>query len=169
MKGTKQVTYKQAMTSQEAWKYIKSVGAPIVVLLVTMYVLSVLKISYVPIAVAAMWGGGVLTSILISAQRMEILRHTLVAVLSYMGTLFLMHEAIYIFSNATPEQLMASYNTPVTISQTNILPGLMQTSLQITSGLVPVGFLFMMGKRFVSFRNKRNKDTEYKSLKDYRQ
>lgn len=168
MQGVKREVYKQSMTSQEAWAYIRSIGFPVLVLLLTMFSVSIFSefgIRLIAPFTAVMWAMGVVEGIFMSSQRKEILNQTLAFIGIYQVTLLGWREAIKLVSNVTTEQIMASYNQVITLSQSSALPGYLQNALWMTAVGVPIGYITMQGKRAFQFRKRMSKD---KALRQYR-
>jgi len=168
MQGVKREVYKQSMTAQEATAYIKAVGYPVMVLLLSMFTISLFAqfgTRLIAPMTAAMWVLGVLESIIIRSMRKEIIKQTLAFIGIYQITLLAWRQAIKIVSNVTSEQIMASYNQVITLSQSSALPGYLQNALWMTAVGVPVGYICMQGKRLVTFNKKTDKD---KALRQYR-
>lgn len=168
MQGVKREVYKQAMTTQEAWSYIKAIGFPILILLLCIFSISIFSefgIRLIAPFTAIMWGMGVVEGIIMGSQRKEILNQTLAFVGIYQITLLGWREAIKLVSNVTTEQIMASYNQVITLSQSSALPGYLQNALWMTAVGIPIGYIGMQGKRLFQFRKRMSKD---KALRRYR-
>ncbi|MCR5480206.1 MAG: hypothetical protein K6F27_10165 [Ruminococcus sp.] len=168
MKGAKNEVYKQSITSQEAWQYIKAVLFPILMLLLSMYSISTFSqfgLRLIAPLTAVMWVIGVLIGLIMPAMRKEVLNQTLVFIGCYQLALLGWREAIKLVSNVTSEQIMASYNQVITMSQSSAIPGYLQNALWMTAIGVPIGYIGMQGKRLFQFKKKMSKD---KALRQYR-
>lgn len=168
MQGIHREVYRQSMTSQEAWSYIKAVGFPVLILLLSMLSISVFSqfgVNLIAPFTAAMWTIGVVLSFIIRSQRKEILNQTLAFIGIYQITLLGFREAIKLVSNVTTEQIMASYDQVITSSYSSAIPGYLQNALWMTAVGVPLGYIGMQGKRLFQFRKKISKE---KALGQYR-
>lgn len=171
MQGVNKPTYRQSMTSQEAWSYIRSIGFPILVLLLCMFSISVFSqfgVKLIAPFTAVMWAMGVIEAFIMSSQRKEILNQTLVFIGCYQVSLLGFREAIKLVSNATTEQIMASYDQVITLSQSSAIPGYLQNALWMTAVGVPLGYITMQGKRIFQFRKKMSKDKALRQYRSYR-
>lgn len=165
-------TYKQGMNSAETWRYIKAIGYPIIVLLFTMYTVSTFAqfgTKLIAPFAAVMWVIAVIEAIIFGSQRKNILNEVLAFIGIYDAALLGFRAAIKIVSNVSTEQLVASYNQTITLSQSSALPGYLQNALWITSVLTPLGYIAMQAKRIFQFRKKISKQRTFEQLRSYRQ
>lgn len=171
MQGIKKETYKQGMTSQEAWKYIKSIGAPVLILLISLFTISLFEtFGYNLLAplTAAMWIVGVVEGIIMASMRKEILNQTLSFIGIYHGTMLALRALIRIVSNVSSEQIQASYNQVITMSQSSAIPGYLQNILWMTAVGVPLGYFGMQIKRFFQFKKMMSKEKALRRYRDIR-
>lgn len=171
MQGIKREVYKQGMTSQEAWNYIKAIAMPVFVLLLSMFTISIYSqfgSRLIAPLTALMWGMGVIEALIMSSQRKEILNHTLTTIGLYQLAMLGWREVLKLVSNVTTEQIMASYNQVITQSQSSALPGYIQTAMWFTAVLTPVGYIGFQGRRIFQFRKRMSKEKAYRQYTSIR-
>ena len=171
MKGVNKEVYKEPMTSQEATAYIKAIGYPVLILLLSMFSISVFSgfgTRLIAPLTAAMWGLGVIGALVLKSMRKEILKETLAFIGIYQTTLLGWREAIKLVSNVSTEQIMASYNQVISLNQSSALPGYLQTALWATTILVPAGFLGREATRIYRFTKKTDKNKALNQVRGIR-
>lgn len=150
---------------------IKATGLPLVVFLLSVYVIATMKnvgTMLMAPAIAVMWGVGVFMAIIMPAQRRTILTETLGFIAGYNGSLFMFHKAIAITAGVSAEMLMETFNQPIATATANAIPGYLQTAFWVTSAFVPISFLGLQGKRFISFRKSVSKSRMLRQLRSVR-
>lgn len=165
-------TYTQAMTGTEAWSFVKAIGFPLVIMLFAMYTVDLFGAFGTAIvlpATAVMFGLGTLTAMLMPSQRKSINTQNLAFVGIYCGTLIVLRLFIYWVSNATTEQIMASYSQSITMSQSSSIPGYLQNFLWISAVMTPIGRVVMLVGQIFKFRHSIKKSTALKRLRSIRE
>lgn len=171
MQNTEKITYKQSMSGTEAWRFIKAIGFPVVVLLFSMYTISTFAqfgAKLIAPFVAIMWGIGVCEAIFFGSQRKTILNEALAFVGIYDAALLGLRAAIKLVSNVSTEQLIASYNQVITLSQSTAIPGYLQNALWITAVMTPLGYIGMQAKRIFQFKKKISKAKFFERMRSIR-
>ena len=169
MKGVKKEVYKQSMTSQEAAAYVKAIGFPILVLLLSMFCISIFAqfgTRLIAPLTAAMWGLGIVEALIMKSMRKEIISQTLAFIGIYHCLLLAWRITIKLVSNVSTEQIMASYNQVITMGQSSALPGYLQNALWVTAVAAPIGYISMQVKRIFTF--KKRTTSKEKALLQYR-
>ena len=165
------LTYKERMTGAETWRFVKSISFPIIILFISVYTISSFAkfgTRLISPLVAIMWLVAVVEALFFGAQRKTILNEALIFIGSYDVGLLALKMIIGFASNATTEQLVASFNRNITLSQSNALPGYLQNALWITAVMVPIGYLGMQAKRIFQFKKKVRKDKFFEQTRSIR-
>jgi len=169
--GDVQITYKQGMSGRELFSYIKAIGVPAGVFLISMFIVSLFGAFgtnlLAPMA-GGMWIFGALVAFMIPSQRESICNETHMAVLGYLAAMYGLRLLIGLVSGVSSEQLMATYNQAMPMSSGNTIIGFLQTFLWITAVMVPVGFLGMQGKKLIMFRKRMSKQKFMDQLRGIR-
>lgn len=166
------ITYKQGMTSAELGGYMKSICLPILIFLLSLITISrfgAFGRSIMAPAASIMWIMGVAAAWKIPSQRKDTLKETYIGVAGYMLLLTLFRFLIGIAATTSSEQLMATYSQAMPVSTGSTISGFLQSMLWISSFMVPIAFISMQAKKFVTFRRTLAKDKVLQQTRGLRQ
>lgn len=155
----KSITYKQAMSNADFARYLKAVGLPIGVFLLTLFAtqsLSGFGTKLVAPLTAAMWFTGTLTAILLPSHRGSVLTETHVAIAGYLALLLALKEVIAMMSGVSSEMLMAAFNQAIPATSGSAISGWLQNLMWITAAMTPIGFISMQVKRLFTFKREQS-------------
>lgn len=169
---TERITYKQGVSSAELGGYMKAIGTPILVFLLSLITISNFDAfgrNIMAPAASIMWIMGVAAAWKIPSQRKETLGQTYIGVAGYMLGLSLLHFLIGIAATTSSEQLMATYSQAMPVSTGSTISGFLQSMLWILSFMTPITFTGMQAKKFVTFRRTLAKDKVLQQTRGLRQ
>lgn len=166
------VTYKQGFTSKDLGEYFGAITIPIILFMFALVVISSFGAfgrKILAPATSLMWIAGAATAWKIPSQRGGTLKETYIAVAGYLATITLLKFLIGVFATTSSEQLMASYNQAMPVSTGSTVTGFLQSMLWILSATVPIGYLGMTCKKFVTFRRTMSKDKVLQQVRGIRE
>lgn len=155
------ITYKQNMSGADLFRYMKAVGLPLGIFLLSLLAIQSLAgfgTKLVAPMTAVMWAIGAISAIILPSHRGSILTETHVAIAGYLATLVALKEIIAMMSGVSSEMLMAAFNQAIPVTSGSAISGWLQTLMWITAAMTPIGFVGMQVKRIFSF--KRNQSTQ---------
>ena len=170
--ASKNVTYKQTLNAKELFTYIKTVGLPIGVFLLSMAVISqfgAFGTNLLAPLTGGMWMVGAFTAFMIPSQRTSICNETHGAIIGYLAGMWGLRLLVSLVAGTSNEQLMATYSQALPSSSGSTISGFIQTMLWITAVMVPVGFFTMEGKKLITFRKRMNKQKVIDNLRGIRE
>lgn len=159
--ANERLTYRQGMSQEEFTGYLKAIGIPIVVFVVSLICIGQFGAfgrNIMAPAVSVMWILGAATAWKIPSQRKSTLTETYAAVAGYVLALSLLRWLIGIAATTSSEQLMATFNQPMPVSTGSTISGFLQSMLWIGAFMTPVTVCGAMAKKFITFRRTLSKD-----------
>lgn len=157
----KSITYTQAMSRADFLRYMKAVGLPLGVFMLSLVAIEMLAgfgTKLIAPMAGIMWAVGAICALLLPSHRGGILTETHVAIAGYLATLVALKEIISMMSGVSSEMLMAAFNMAIPTTSGSAISGWLQTLMWITAAMTPIGFVGMQVKRVFSF--KRNQSTQ---------
>lgn len=165
------LTYKQRMSMNELSGYIKAVGLPILIFALGLFTIKeygAFGTKLTSPMLSVMWIIAAITSLLLPAQRHNILKETFVTIGCYCVTLLVLHYFLAMVSGVSAQMLMASFDTAVGTAQGNTMTGYIQIAMWISSVMVPVGYAGVQVKRLFSFKKLVAPDRKLRELRSIR-
>lgn len=162
------ITYKQKMTGNELFGYVKAVAFPFFTLLLALFVINNLSgfgTKLVAPLTAVMWCYGIFCSILLPSHRSSIMNETFITLGSYLIALITFKACISLLSGVSSETLTEALNLSVSATSGSAMTGWMQTLIYITAIMTPVGFIGMQSKRLYSFKRKNSKEKSIERIR----
>lgn len=157
MANNRNVTYKSNTAAQDASKIIKAVAYPAIIMFVSLSIINLFggfgKNLVAPL-VALMWIVGDLCALLMPSHRSSILKETHTTIGCYVLGLAAFRALLVLVSGVSTQQLMASIDQTIPLTQNNNISSFLQTALMITAVMTPIGFFGMQFKRLLTFRKK---------------
>lgn len=135
------ITYKQKMTGNELFGYVKAVALPFFTLLLALFVINNLSgfgTKLVAPLTAVMWCYGIFCSILLPSHRSSIMNETFITLGSYLIALITFKACISLLSGVSSETLTEALNLSVSATSGSAMTGWMQTLIYITAIMTPV-------------------------------
>lgn len=164
----KAITYKQAMSRSDMTRYLKAVGLPIGVFLLSLFAIQSLagfgRMLVAPMT-AIMWAIGVIAAIILPSHRGSILSETHVTIGGYLAALMALKEVIAMMSGVSSEMLMAAFNQAIPVTSGSAISGWLQNMLWITAVMTPIGFIGMQVKRIFTFRRNQTTQKTFEQLR----
>jgi hypothetical protein len=159
------------MSGKELFTYIKAVGIPAGVFLLSMLIISrfgAFGTNLLAPMAGGMWIFGAIVAFLIPSQRDSICNETHMTIIGYLIGMFGLRLLVSLVAGTSSEQLMATYNQAMPMSSGNTISGFIQTMLWITAVMVPIGFFGMEGKKVIMFRKRMSKQRIFDQLRGIR-
>lgn len=167
----KDLVYEKGVSRRDIIQILYDVGLPMGVFSLGLYTISTYAefgtrlIS--PVSVG-MWLTGIIVSIIMSGDRRDIIRQTLIACGLYFAAMLGLKYILAIVSGVSGEMIAASYDQTIPTVSGNILPGVASNAIWAVSFMYPAGFIGMQGKRLFQFRRTRNKAIAMGRARDIR-
>ncbi len=155
------IIYKQAMSRNDWFRYIKAVSIPLGIFLLSLVVIQSFAgfgTKLVAPMTAIMWTVAVIGSLVQPSHRKSILTECYVAIAGYLAVLYALKTVIAMMSGVSSEMLMQAFGQAIPATSGSAISGWLQTLMWITSVMTPIGFIAMQVKRMFSFR--RNESTQ---------
>lgn len=165
------LVYKDKLGASGFMRFVKAVAFPFIALAVSMYSINLFGAygtKLIAPMTAVMWVIGTVVAILMPAQQKGTLDGMLTTIICYQATIIGLRYGIYWTSGVSTEMLTASFGEAFTLSGSNAVPGFLQTSLNITSVMLPLGYIAMQVKKVVQFRKSVGKDKFFNQLRSIR-
>lgn len=171
IKNNHNLTYKSGTTKQQLINYMKAVGIPSLIFILSLFVIlrfaNFGKILLGPL-ILLMWGSGIGCAIFLPSHRETIIRETMTTIGVYLVTLMGLRIAISLLSGVSSSMLAASFNQAIPETSGNTALGYIQNMLYIASILTPLGFCGMQFQRVYKLRRNANKKKFFDQVRDIR-
>lgn len=148
-------TYKTYSARRETGKILSVILMPIVTLALVFFTVSAFGSFGTKLLcpfIAIMWFAGFVVAVIVPQQREELLSRTMKIIIAYCVVMLLLKLGISTTSGVSSEMLAASFDQPVTLSQGNALPGILQNILNIYVYVIPLAHFTLLVKTFLEFR-----------------
>jgi len=165
------ITYKQNMSATELKKYLKAIGMPVFIFLLGNYtIIENGDVGYKFIApmIAIMWIVAAVCAIWVTPQRGNIIRETFATIGCYCLSLLVFRFLMEIVSGVSPQMLMASFDTPITVTQGSTIPGYLNHAYWLISVLTPIGFVGVQVKKIFSFKRLNSPERAFNRIRSIR-
>lgn len=165
------LTYRHKMSGHDVARYIKAVGLPIGIFLLSMFVISrfaAFGASIIAPLTGLMWGVGLLAALGIPSQRRSLLNEVCIATAVYLIGIALIRELIALLAGVSSEMLMASFGQAIPTTGGNTIEGYLQIMLWVTTVATPLGLSIKWGKQFFTFRMRPNKSKIFNQIRSIR-
>ena len=167
----KELTYREGTTSNDIFRYIKAIGFPFIIFMLSLFTISRFALFgskvIAPLS-GIMWLFGVFVAFMLPSQRKSVLNETHATIGGYYIGLILIREMIALISGVSSEMLMATYGQAIPITSGTAFSGTLQSIMWATAIFVPFGFITMQGKKVLTLRRKGNKNREIERLRGIR-
>jgi len=165
------ITYKQAFNSAELFGYIKAIGTPVCLLIISMFVITqfgLFGINLLAPLTGVMWIAGAFVAWALPSQRESTCKETHIAIAVYVSGIFAIRLILTLAMGTSNEQMMASYSVVMPTTSALSIEGLLQTMMLVAVFLGPLSFLGMMTKKFVTFKKRMSKQKVMDNLRGLR-
>ena len=152
------LTYQRSQSNADLSRYLKAVGYPVGIFLLTMFAINRFKLFGVNIIApmtGIMWLCGVIVSWFLPSHRHDTLKETHITIGVYLISLIVFKELVAKISGVSSEMLMATYNQAIPFTSGQAFSGYLQTMLWITTIMTPVGFIGMQVKKMFTLHRKQ--------------
>lgn len=168
IRDNENLTYKSSTSRDEVYGYLKAIGIPSAILLLTFFIIiqfgSYGQILLSPM-VCIMWAAGVFCAIFLPSHRKQIMTETQTTIAIYLVALYALKMVIGVLAGVSSSTLAASLSISMSETAGNTGMGYAQNMLTMGAVLTPVGFVGLQAQRLFKLRRNANK---VKALKQAR-
>lgn len=171
MNGPKPITYKQSMSRSDMFRYMKAIGVPLsifVISLLSIQSLAMFGTKLVAPLTAIMWSVGVVCAMIMPSHRQSILKETHIAIVGYLVAIVSLKEVVALMAGVSSEDLMAAFNQAIPVTSGSAISGWLQNMMWIAAAMTPVGFVGMQVKRVFSFHREQSTQKTFDQIRGIR-
>lgn len=165
------LTYNTKMSLSELFRYVKAIAAPIAVFILGLVTVSEFKDfgnNLLSPMQSIMWIMACITSIILPAQRNNVIKETIVTIGCYNAGLLALRFLLSIVAGTSSQMLIASFDTSIGVTQGNTMTGYLQIAMWISSVMIPVGYIGVQAKRIFSFKKMASPEKKLNQLRSIR-
>lgn len=167
----KAITYKQTMSQSDFFRYLKAVGVPLSIFVLSLFAIQSLAgfgSKLVAPLTGVMWATGAICAIIMGSHRGSILTETHVTIAGYLAALLALKEVIALMSGVSSEMLMAAFNQAIPVTSGSAISGWLQNMMWIAAVMTPIGFIGMQVKRVFTFRREKSAQKTFDEIRGIR-
>lgn len=160
MDNKEKITYKQKLSRNDIFRYVKAIVLPMGILVLSLIAIQSLAgfgTKLVAPMTAVMIICGLICAIWLPSRRTSILNETYITVGGYLVALLSFKYLISLMSGVSAEMLMDAFDQPLPVTSGSAISGWLQTLMWVTSVMTPFGFIGMEVKRLFTFKRKNSK------------
>ena len=149
------LTYQRFQSNTDLSRYLKAIGYPVGIFLLTMFAINrfnLFGVNIIAPMTGIMWLCGVIVAWFLPSHRHDTLKETHITIGVYLISLIVFKELVAKISGVSSEMLMATYNQAIPVTSGQAFSGYLQTMLWITTIMTPVGFIGMQVKTMSEMR-----------------
>lgn len=165
------LVYKDKMSTAGVMRFVKAIIFPFATLAASMYSINLFGaygLKLIAPLTALMWLVGTVVAIILPSQRKSSLDGMMTAIICYQTLIIGLRFGVYWTSGVSTEMLTASFGEVFTLSGSNAVLGFLQTSLNISSVMVPLGYIGMQVKKVVQFKKNISKTKFFNQIRSIR-